>query len=228
MVNPAVVSHSEVPAGATVPPPLRLWHILLLTAVAAVVITARRVVIVSNELPTFEEFTASWVIRDLVTSSAALTLAGLGLSWRRPGWSFLQQPGHWLLAFESVPVFRNAVWDLYWINGSPSWMVTFLIPIPDAVALLLLIVAAWKGFDSRWWRAFFLAQITLVFVPLLVSSYVQVALYLGSLLPLLCLASLSDVRTNRRRDWLSWAGVAITMLNLATGVMLWALWAVRT
>jgi hypothetical protein len=192
------------------------------------VITARRVVIVSNELPTFEKFTAGWEIRDLVTSSVALTLAGLGLSWRRPGWSFFQQPGHWLLVIQTTVLFNTAVWDLYWINGRPSWMVTFLIPIPFTVKVVLLIGATWKGFDSRWWRAFFLAQITLDFVPLLVSSYVQVALYLGSLLPLLCLASLGDLRTNRRRDWLSWAGVAITMTDLATGVVLWALWAVRT
>lgn len=79
----------------------RLWHLFLLMAVTAVVltITAPNQISLpglSADSPLYLAFTGLGVVGSIVTA-AAITAAGLGLYWRKHGQQFLEQPGHWLL-----------------------------------------------------------------------------------------------------------------------------------
>jgi hypothetical protein len=79
----------------------RLWHLFLLMAVMAVILTSTAPNQISspllpNDSPQRLVFTGLGVVGSIVTA-AAITAAGLGLYGRKHGQQFLDQPGHWLL-----------------------------------------------------------------------------------------------------------------------------------
>ena len=222
MDNPATASNEDQPlVELAAPPPLRLSHIFLVTAVTALLLTAHRTLVASNELGPANGTTGAWTIFHLVSNGVAISLVGLGVFCGRPGWSFFQQPGHWLLALEALPILQNALWNLYYLNGSPWWMLTFLLPIPGTAELILRFAAAWKGFGSPWWRIFFLALVVLEVIPFVAPlSGGRLAygfFYFATLLAVIALAAFSDLRMSHQRDWMHWAGVAIAVLGLIVG-----------
>jgi hypothetical protein len=231
MVISSMEIPDERPGELPGPPPLRLSHIFLITAVIAVMLTAHRTLVASNEVGSLSALASVWTILDFVTSGMALTLTGLGIFWRRPGWSLFQQPGHWLLALTPLSLLLNSLWNSYYLNGDAWWILTFLLPIPGTAELILLLAAAWKGFGSIWWRIFFSAQVVFNSIPFITplsadNRLVYGFVYFVTLLTAIALATLIDIRTSRRRDWLQWAGVAITAFNLMKGLAIYALTAI--
>jgi hypothetical protein len=223
------VSADESPADLSGPPPFRIWHIFLATAVTALMLTAQRVLEASNEVGVISGLAIPWTILELVTTGIAVTFVGVGVCWRRAGWSFLQQPGHWLLILTPLTLLNTSLWYFYHLNGNAWWILNFLLPIPGMARLILPLVAAWKGFGSVWWRIFFLAEAVLSVLPFItpLSSDTRLIygfIYYVSLLALIALATFFDLqRSTRRGDWLHWCGVALAAFNLAKGLVIFAL-----
>lgn len=94
----------------------RLWHLFLLMAVMAVVltITAPHQISspgLSNDSQLRVVFTSLSVVGSIF-SAAAITAAGLGLYWRKHGQRFLDQPGHWLLVEMGIAAVGVIVFQL--------------------------------------------------------------------------------------------------------------------
>jgi hypothetical protein len=87
---------------------------------------------------------------------------------------------------------------------------------------VLNFVAAWKGFQSRWWRWFFILQGAMYFAIILLERFSQfgsgtVTVYCCGLLALLAAAAVTDRRAGRSRDWVHWLGVAIVVVQMGVG-----------
>jgi hypothetical protein len=227
------VSADESPADSSGPPPFRIWHIFLATAVTALILTAQRVLEASKEVGATSGLAIAWTILELVTTGLAVTFVGIGAFCRRAGWSFLQQPGHWLLLLTPLTLLNTSLWHFYYLNGNSWWILTLLLPIPGTATLILPLVAAWKWFGSVWWRIFFLMQVVFNLIPHILPRSAEIRLVYGCiyffvLMALITQAAFSDVQRSRRRDWLHWVGVAITTFNLTKGLAIYALTALGT
>jgi hypothetical protein len=221
------VSADESPADSSGPPPFRIWHIFLATAVTALILTAQRVLEASKEVGATSGLAIAWTILELVTTGLAVAFVGIGVFCRRAGWSFLQQPGHWLLLLTPLTLLNTSLWHFYYLNGNSWWILTLLLPIPGTATLILPLVAAWKWFGSVWWRIFFLAEAVCSVVPFITPFSSNARLIYGlicsvSLLALIASATSRDLqRSSRRGDWLHWSGVALAAFNLAKGLAIY-------
>jgi hypothetical protein len=215
------------------PPPLRIHHILACIAVTAVLFTMVRMLIHDYSLTT-KYIAGANGIAFVVLSGVALTLVGFGFAWHREGLAFFNQPGHWLLLLYLEPIahFALSFLDVIIPRTDPpsgmSWLYSIGSSVITLACLVCVFVAAWKGFQSRWWRAYFLMQGLLQFALPAVALWSQSretlwAIQNTLLLSVLTAAAFADWRAGRRRDWVNWTGVAITALSLAKGaaVSLW-------
>jgi hypothetical protein len=213
-------------------PPLRIHHLLACTVVTAMLFTMVRILIGSYSL--IPKYIASangiWFV---VTSGIALTLVGSGFIWRRNQRKFFNQPGHWLLllSLDSIAHFVLGFFDTINPWNEPasgmSWLYWLGSQTIFVVALVCSLVAAWKGFQSRCWRAFFLMQGLWLIAPTIFhwSQYRAVLWATGyvALMAMESAAVVADLRAHRIRDWVHWTGVAIVAVGLATGLAI-SLW----
>jgi hypothetical protein len=86
------------------PPPLRVHHILVATAVVAVLLSLHHM-LRQHDVGGMSKFLASvqGIVLTIMTGIAA-TVVAFGIAWRCLGHSFFDQPGHWLLLTQSLPV----------------------------------------------------------------------------------------------------------------------------
>jgi hypothetical protein len=217
------------------PPPLRIHHFFIVTAVSAVVLALNRAMIQIGALDGGNFFSSGNGMLAATLSGVAVALVGLALIWRLRGRVMFQSPGHWMLLgalfFPFLFLLLLAAWLL---SDSPDMSYT---PIPLTVYSIVLFIgwpvlnfiAAWKGFDSRWWRWYFLLNGAMYFAIMLLPglgqflSIVMGAFQIGMLF-LIAAAVKSDLRNSRNRDWVHWVGVGMVALQLlvATVNTLWA------
>src|SRR5262245_40891832 len=81
------------------PPPLRIHHFLVATAVAALLLTLAKLLVSDETMALTGYFTSGPGIVSILLGGIELTLIGFGIAWRRQGRRFFDQPGHWLLLF---------------------------------------------------------------------------------------------------------------------------------
>src|SRR5690348_4127435 len=95
------MSSSET-SGRPRTPPLRIHHILILTAVAAVLLSVTHLLRQQDYLNLSQMFSSSWGAVFTITIAIDVTLVMLGFAWRRRGYAFFDMPGHWLLLTHSL------------------------------------------------------------------------------------------------------------------------------
>jgi len=86
------------------PPPLRIHHIMVATAVVAVLLSISQFLRQSNTLGLSTFVASGQGILMTISAGLAATLTGFGFVWRRHGHSYFDQPGHWLLLGQSLMI----------------------------------------------------------------------------------------------------------------------------
>ena len=86
------------------PPPLRIHHIMVATAVVAVLLSISQSLRQSNTLGLSAFVASGQGILMTITAGLAATVTGFGFVWRRHGHSYFNQPGHWLLVIKSLMI----------------------------------------------------------------------------------------------------------------------------
>jgi hypothetical protein len=154
-------SHDE-PAQSL--PPLRIHHLLVLTAVfscvMAVVLSIWRLGRSLAPLATMHEFSA-WTMF-LATSqwlalATSLTILLFGRTWRHKGLPFPSQPGHWIAIYVTAKGCIEMVLSLLTMAISATHLPVHVIlsigtGIPFQVALLIISVAAYRREPIRYWK----------------------------------------------------------------------------
>jgi hypothetical protein len=195
-------------------PPLRVYHLLALTAVAAVILTRSRpsfdALSRSESLRHFQHIFTSVSVAYSFCVSFAITATVFGLLWRRYGINYPFHPGHWLL------VVFSASYLLLMLVGIaiPSELlgrrsISFVSNLLSA--LLDIYIGRKYCLEARWSRAFY------------AKAFAAIVPVLGDMLLLIMLsrAGLGDRDNRIQRDWLHRAGVVIQILGslLMVGVV---------
>jgi hypothetical protein len=218
------------------PPPLRIHHIMVATAVVAALLSVNYTLRQSNSqgLSSFASSGFGNVLA--ITTGIAATLVGFGFAWRRAGFSFLDLPGHWLLLVQSLPI------GFFAMMGAIG-----ALQLPDNHALTrvatgvvfgsfhllnigLNLWAARRIADSIPWTLIFLidglrfvALFGIVWLGFHALLWIAVGGALATLI-LLLLACWGDHRDHIHRDWPQWLGVALRIVPIvqALGQPVWA------
>ena len=202
-------------------PPLRIHHILIVTAVAAVLLSIDQLLQKDQFFGLRELVNSRWGAIFAISTAISLTLVVLGFTWARRGYAFLSMPGHWLLLEQAVGVIFFA--------ALAAMVLAHAMGAKDSERVIMSIyglgiqfglvainfIAAWKTRDSVWWRIYFLVRASLMLFSFIAQIMfpASMQLWFGTVmwLPILTIvaAMTSDVVGRRRRDWLHWTGVAI-------------------
>jgi hypothetical protein len=161
-----------------------------------------------------------------ITAGLAATFTGFGFVWRRHGYSYFNQPGHWLLVAQSLMISVFLMAALIHAMRLPdndaviSAATGVFVVLLNVVVIGLNLWAAKKIADSIPWTLIFLIDgFTVVgifgiawlvspdFVPVVIWG-APVATFL-----LLLLAAWGDRRDHIRRDWPHWLGVCLRMVS---------------
>ena len=208
------------------PPPLRIHHIMVATAVIAVLLSISQFLRQSNTLGLSAFVASGQGILMTITAGLAATVTGFGFVWRRHGHSYFNQPGHWLLVAQSlmVSVFLLAALisamrlpDNHAVTSAATSVFFVLL---NVVLIGLNLWAAAKIADSIPWKLLFLVDGLMVVgmfgIAWLVSTDLVPVVLWGAPLAtflLLLLAAWGDRRDHIRRDWPHWLGVGLKMVT---------------
>lgn len=186
-------------------PRLRLHHLLVLTAVMAVLLAIngpeRNYGNVNYKPPQFFRISSLALgTAHTLLSAVALTALGYGIAWHRRGMRFFDQPGHWLLVDISIGALLYMAPSIAIRSGAAINMVfigyAFLATI--FVRMLFDIYLGSKKCRERRWKSVFY-----------VKAIANLIFGLGSLLVLLAIfyALRVDRKSQIVRDQTHWFGV---------------------
>jgi hypothetical protein len=205
----------DLPVLRTGPPPLRIHHFLIWTALTAAIISgcmtfdrwARNGPAIENQV----------IIAGLVLGAAvitgALTVVGSGIYWRRHGFVFPQSPGDWLLTVlaASVASFCGVFalfFAIFFTFGDDDWFPAYYL-IVGALALVGWIRLHWIAIkryaDTAMWRTAFWMLMLSPFAAGLIQRIGAVAI---AVIACVLWAAWSDWRKHIARSWTHWCGVA--------------------
>jgi hypothetical protein len=227
MTEEATNIPTESPPARPAPPPLRIHHILVATAVVAVTLSFQKWLLPVGGLEPVTAFDGADRIWRTISTSLAFTVVGFAIAWRRAGYPFLRFPGHWLLLIELMPSLVFIPFICYSLMRF-TYMTTPIFPMwpfhiyfaSTFLGLIgLTIVAAWIGADSRWWRLYFVFQgCVYVAIPLAalvgMAALHAVGVHSTALLALLFSAIIADNHDCRPRDWPHWLGVSLICITI--------------
>ena len=206
-------------------PPLRIHHIMTITAVAAVLLSVGQQIRQSKRLGLDELFASSWGAMYTISTAISVTLVMFGFVWRRRGYAFFNLPGHWMLLMHTTGIGFFLALAIAMDAGNslaPAPLIVYSFGV-QLVLFGLNLFAAWKISDSLDWRAYFLVQAFMLvlgfFFRFLLIQYE--ALYLAFYMPLLFLliAAIGDRVRRRVRDWPHWVGVALPFAVFVTSMI---------
>ena len=215
MLDDSQLHAGEMPVIRTGPPPLRIHHLLIWTALTAAIISG---------CMTFDRWFRNGpaienpvIVAGLVLGAAviagALTIVGSGFYWRRCGFAFPQAPGDWLLTVlaASIASFCSIValfLAIAFTFGDDDWFVAYYL-IVGVLALLGWICVHWivikRCADSALWRATFWALLFSPFAAVLIQRIGPVVI---AVIACILWAAWSDWRKHIERSWTHWCGVA--------------------
>jgi hypothetical protein len=205
-------------------PPLRIHHILVLTAVAAVLMSVTHLLRQQDYLNLSQMFSSSWGAVFTISIAIDVTLVMLGFAWRRRGYSFFDMPGHWLLLTHSlsigfflavaVALALRALGDNH-VEMGPVGPIIVYSTIVQLASIVLNGYAAWKIADTLSWRIFFSFEAIRSVSVFAIRYFFPVSMWFV-LVPLqylpfvfLLIAAISDGIKRRPRDWPHWVGVVL-------------------
>jgi hypothetical protein len=206
-------------------PPLRIHHIMTITAVTAVLLSVGQQIRHSQRMGLEDLFASSWGAMYTVSTATSVTLVMFGFAWRRRGYAFFSLPGHWMLLMHTTGIgfiLAVAIAVFAGDNLASAPLIVYSVGV-QLILFGLNLFAAWKISDSLGWRAYFLVQSFM-----LVSSFFfrfllvrHEALYLVFYSPLLFLliAAIGDRVRRRVRDWPHWVGVALPFAVFVTSMI---------
>jgi hypothetical protein len=226
------------------PPPLRIHHIMVATAVIAVLLSINHSLRQTNSFGLSSFATSGRGITMAITAGLAATIVGFGFAWRRSGYSFFDQPGNWLLLSHSLTIgfFMMAAAicafqlpDSHIATSIPFGAFYFLLIV---LGIALNLWAAWRIADSIPWKFIFLVDgLTVIclfgVIWLGFRGLVPIVIWGApiAVLLLLLLASWADRRDHVRRDWPHWLGVCLRSIpilqTLGQPIWVWAATAVN-
>jgi hypothetical protein len=208
-------------------PRLRLHHLLVLTAVMAVLLAIngpmRNYASDKYKPPEFFRILSITLgTAHTLLSAIALTAFGYGIAWHRRGMRFFDQPGHWLLVDVSIGALLYVVPSIAFRFGAAMSMVFFnyafmaitLIAITIARILFEVYLGMKKCRERRWKSVFY------------IKAVANLIFGLGSLFILLAIiyALRVDRKSQTVRDQGHWCGVwlelALVGLSLVTSALM--------
>lgn len=215
--SPAGPASEDVNAAQARPtsPPLRIHHIMAITAVAAVLLAVGQQLRHAKQTGLEQLFASTWGAMYILSTSISVTLVLFGFVWRRRGYAFFSLPGHWLLLTHTTGIaFILAV--AITLLGDQHLSMVSLVAYSWGIQLTWLalnLFAAWKISDSVSWRVYFLAGASILVLGFILRFlFVRYdVLFLVFYLPLLLLliAIINDRVRGRVRDWPHWVGVVL-------------------
>jgi hypothetical protein len=225
---------SEIRAGQAGPPPLRIHHLLVMTAIAAVLLSVNELLRRDDVMGTAQFITSGIGVVYTNATAIALTLVVFGVSWRFDGRAFFDLPGHWLLVKQSlsVGIFIAIVatgslraLGLDDLENAPMYA---YIVFANVGMIGVSIWVAWKVADSFAWRLWFILYglempAIWLFASMGQLSETHIRLMPVILLIVLMLAGIGDKAASRVRDWPHWLAVGMQAVLLASAIVNW-LW----
>ena len=208
------------------PPPLRIHHLLVATAVSAGFLAVAHALAEDGDEGFGSFFRSGFGVVHCLQVSIAVTTFGYLLAWRAQGRLRLDQPGHWLLIHGvlNVGVYVLGVAMILSPNGDFVFFVYSVYSISLlAVNLAVYAYAAWKVADTRGWRLFFVAEVAIgLFFAVVTFAAIDpegswiTSLVTPTMLLLLAAAVIGDRRSKRRRDWPHWVGVGSMVVSFVS------------
>lgn len=225
------------------PPPLRIHHLMVCAAVAAIELSLRRYML--NWSPQSRTIVSGGVFGfTQVLNAVGLTLFGFSFYWWRRGYAAFTQPGQMLLLQYAASLLLYLVSMAFALTmrstgipaQSPSWF--SWLPIMMGMGSLLFGVllpvvfygwCAWKVADTWPWRLLFVlcavAAILTSTLTMMIAQYIigpnniqsLIAvrpLFRGSMLFAAgVLAVASDLAAQRKRSWTHWAALLLWLFG---------------
>ena len=206
-------------------PRLRIHHLLVATAVVAVLLAAAMVSRDSKSFGLVDLVESGMGVVVAISTGLAVTVVAFGVHWLRAGFRFFDQPGHWLLLEQS---FLVGLFVMAGVSGllhlAPGDTLNDVLmgvnivygSLLQLVSFCLSLWAAQKIADSRWWRAVFLIDAgtwAAVWIAQLVGStlFSIVVFQFGPMVSVVAVAvaAWQDLRLRRPRDWAHWLGATL-------------------
>jgi len=209
------------------PPPLRIHHILVATAVTAVLLSASGALRQYDEFGVGQYLTTGPGIFTTISTGLAATLVGYGFAWRSSGRRFFHQPGHWLLLELAMMVGMfvlaalDAVVRMAGGGNASVWLpATLFFLLLQLMFVAICLLAAWKAADTFAWRLLFLFEAAFILFTVLWPVLIGINYYFSgyyivsvAIFFVMIWAALSDWRSRRQRDWPPWVGVVLRLGN---------------
>jgi hypothetical protein len=224
-------------------PPQRIHHLIIITAVTAVLLTIVRLAIPLDWIIRSNPAAAGFQLGLLMIYCIGIACAGFALHWWWKGLPAFRQPGQWLLlVFPATAVGMFVLYVLSALSnpiGNERHYFFFYAGFTLAVPAFYYGYGAWRIADTHLWRIFFavmaigsLLQLLLFvdsmfFQSGIVFSMLRGSLWVYTLLPnaisflLLALAMVADTQ-KRKRHWSHWAGAGLVasarLFNLSAAI----------
>jgi hypothetical protein len=209
------------------PPPLRIHHIMTAMTAVAIMLSICNSLRQSGQNAFSMAFASGIGFTMAITSGLAATTVGFGFVWRRVGYRFFDQPGHWLLLTQSLWAGIFAMAGILAAVQLPETHMVSSVLMGLALAVVNLVMigvnlGAAKRFSNSvpWLSIFLLDGLTLVFVFVLESLRLGrlTATFLSvlpiAILVLLLIAVWSDRRQQMPRGWTHWLGVCLRVVPM--------------
>lgn len=195
-------------------PPLRIHHLMVCAAVAAVQLAFWRSTLPDDVLARISESSAAGVMLfaiDQTLNAAGLTLATFSVYWYLKGYAGLMQPGQWLLFIYFVSLLR---WVSLRLFGSMIGR-RFLFAL-IAIGYLLVLVPLLQILVTKW-----------AWSPGTAFAFVTISGGVGTMI-FAVWAPLNDYVQGVRRTWTHWVGVGLfiagQVLRIITGSYFYIVW----
>ena len=202
---PTRVNHSAETQSHFQIPPLRVYHFLALTAVAAVLFTQLRPAFAAYAgIKDLSQLRYVFVAVSTLTSlgaAFAITATGFGLAWRWQGGAYPFHPGHWLLLVTAALHILHSVTAAL----TPALAYGLLVHwLSSGVCALFCIYIGAKHCGLRRWSWVFYVKALATILPILGDLF---------LLVMISRAGLIDRKDRVERDWLHHSGVILQVLT---------------
>jgi hypothetical protein len=225
---------SEVRTGRPGPPPLRIHHLLVMTAIAAGLLSVNELLRRDDVMGTAQFITSGIGVVYTNATAIALTLVVFGAWWRFDGRAFFDLPGHWLLVKQSlfvgifIAIAATGSLRVLGLDDLENVPMYAFIVFANVGVIGVSIWVAWKVADSMAWRLWFILYglempANWLFAILGQLSQTHIRLMPVILLILLVLAAIGDKAASRVRDWPHWLAVGMQAVLLASAIVNW-LW----
>jgi hypothetical protein len=212
------VANANDYAASNLPPPLRIHHLLVWTALTAAIISGCMTFdrTFRNAPPITNRVVIAGLVLGAATIAGAFTVSGEFYFCRRRDIEFPTTPGEWLLleitwctlAFCALAALFLMIASLF---GDDDWFPAYYLfaGVVALVGWLRLQQLGWKRYsNSAAWRRTFIA---LMLSPLAVWNAMTFLMLVLAVIACVLWAAWVDWRNGNVRRWTHWCGVVLTV-----------------